>query len=202
MTDDLNTIHVDLKNDMNLLWIDLETTGLDENEGMLLEVAAIVTTPELEEIETFHRVVYQPMIVLNDLDDWIIETHTKNGLLHEVVRSEHRLDTVDRELASFIIRNKESGSKLPLCGSSINFERRWMAKYLPVAYEYIHYRSVDVSSFKEMFKRWAPEIRTPLLVDVLSTHRAMDDIKASIMELSFYRDHADKLLPPVSAATM
>ena len=191
-----------MTDDLNMLWIDLETTGLDENDGMLLEVAAVITTSELEEVTTFHRVVYQPMLVLNDLDDWIIETHGKNGLLHEVVRSEHKLADVDAELASFIIRNTPSGVQLPLCGSSINFERRWMAKHLPVAYDYIHYRSVDVSSFKEMFKRWAPEYSCELLAKVLGTHRAQDDINASIMELSYYRDKADKLLPPRSAATL
>lgn len=182
----------------DLLWIDLETTGLDPHHGLLLEIAAKITDPDLNTIETFGLVVNQ-QILLNDLDPWILDTHLPNGLLREVVASKVSLAEADSQLANFI--EDHYGEQKPiLCGSSINFERRWLELHCILTFDRLHYRSIDVSSLKELFRRWAPEFAVDSKDS--STHRAMDDIVASIQELGHYRENASKMVPLYASATL
>lgn len=175
----------------NLLWVDVETTGLDPEVELLLEVAVVVTDADLNELEAKSWVIHQE-IVLNALSDFALKTHTENGLLNEVVRSGHTRESVDRELGNLMRRSAlwpsfcVGDERPPLCGSSINFERQWLSAYLPEFYKYIHYRSIDVSSLKELMNRWMPD--EAISRRDTSKHRALDDIRDSIDELRHYRE--------------
>ena len=176
----------------NLLWVDLETTGLDPDEELLLEVAVVVTDAELNELEVMSWVIGQT-IVLNDLSDFALKTHTENGLLAEVARSKRDADDLDDHLHRFMMRSDLWPNYLidlpPLCGSSISFERRWLEFHLPKFYGHINYRSIDVSSLKELMQRWIPG--QAISRRDTSKHRALDDIRDSIAELQHYRDVLD-----------
>lgn len=174
----------------NLLWVDLETTGLDENVELPLEIGYVVTDADLNVIDENSWVLSQTLLI-NDLDERVFDMHSKNGLLAEVVKSSYTTAEVDR-LLSIRMRNSSvwpnfpiGDEKPPLCGSSITFDRRWMAKWFPEFYEKIHYRSIDVSSIKELMMRWNPSearvVRT-------GAHRSLPDLHDSITELKHYRD--------------
>lgn len=174
----------------NLLWVDCETTGLDPSTELLLELAVIVTDADLNELEVKSWVIGQE-IVLNSLSDFALKTHTENGLLAEVVRSTKTLPSLDRELGHLMTKSSlwpeytVGDNRPPLCGSSIKFERDWLSMYLPEFFGHIHYRSVDVSSLKELMKRWMPS--EAISRRDTSKHRALDDIRDSIDELKHYR---------------
>lgn len=176
----------------NLVWVDLETTGLDPENGVPLEIAVIVTDPDLKELEVVEAVISQN-IYLNALDPWIVNTHTQNGLLAEVVSPESRESAaIDRELERLLLRSDlwpNAQWKPPLCGSSIAFERAWLKVHFPKFFARLSYRSIDVSSIKELMKRWRPE--EAIDTKEKSTHRALPDIRASINELQFYRNNLD-----------
>lgn len=175
----------------NLLWVDIETTGLEPEEHLPLEIAMAVTDKDLNVLYEAEYVINQ-QIVLNDLSDWVIETHSKNGLLAEVVKSGWTVEKVDRELNRAMLRSDlwpsflVGDEKPPLCGSTVSFDRGWLKAWFPEFYKQIHYRNIDVSSLKELMKRWQPE-------DVISrketsVHRAMPDLYDSIEELGVYRE--------------
>lgn len=175
----------------NLVWIDLETTGLDEKaEGALvLEFALVVTDPFLNVLHEVSEPIGHT-IILNNLHPWVLDVHGSNGLLIESAQSKTSMLR-----ASNIMRNTiadptffEAKSTIlmpPLCGSSIHFERRWLQKFFPDVYRDLAYRSIDVSSIKELVKRWMPEHQWR---EPESEHRALSDVHNSIAELNYYRD--------------
>lgn len=171
----------------NLLWVDLETTGLEPDEHLPLEIAVAVTDSDLNVLYERSYVIYQPL-VLNDLSDWVIETHSKNGLLAEVAQSNWTVPEVEFQLVTTMLPRwlwPNLNEKPPLCGSTISFDRGWLKRWFPEFYSHIHYRSIDVSSIKELMKRWQPE--DAVSRRDTSAHRAMSDIQDSIDELRSYR---------------
>lgn len=171
---------------LELIWVDLETTGLDPEKHVPLELAFVITNADLEIVEE-RSLVFHHQIILNDLDPWVRDTHTNNGLLLEVVASKTTRDDTDRMLRNICLNRYRLGDdKPPLCGSSINFERTFLSVYFPEFYNCLSYRSVDVSSLKELMKRWRPE--DAISRTSTSRHRALDDIRDSIDELRHYRE--------------
>jgi oligoribonuclease len=173
------------KNPNALVWLDLETTGLDAATCSIIEVATIVTDGDLNIVEEGpDLVIHQPNPVLAASDPWCIDQHTASGLFEECRRSDITLAQAERRTLAFVKQiclNKAA----PLCGNSICFDRRFLIRHMPKLNEYLSFRNVDVSSIKELVHRWFPGIIGQL--DKKSTHRALDDIRESIAELRLYR---------------
>ncbi len=171
-----------------LVWMDLEMTGLDHTSDVIVEIATLVTDDDLEIIaEGPDLVVYQPEEVLARMDPFVVEMHTKSGLLQLIKDSTISLEQAGAATLAFVKEHAPESRTVPLCGNSIGTDRRFLATYLPEIEEYLHYRSVDVSSLKELVRRWYP--------DVLAqrgwkqgSHRALDDIRESVSELRLYRE--------------
>ena len=170
-----------------LVWMDLEMTGLDHTSDVIVEIATLVTDDELNIVaEGPDLVVFQPDDVLAGMDPFVVDMHTRSGLLDHIKASTISLEEAGAETLAFIREHCPVERTVPLCGNSIGTDRRFLAAYLPEIEEYLHYRSVDVSSIKELVRRWYP--------DVLSqrgwkqgSHRALDDIRESVSELQLYR---------------
>ena len=180
--------------------MDLEMTGLDPAIDVIVEIATIVTDDDLKVIaEGPDLVVHQSVEVLAAMDPFVVEMHTKSGLLAAITTSTITLEEAGKQTLDFIKLHVPDPRTVPLCGNSIGTDRRFLAKYLPEIENYLHYRSVDVSSIKELAKRWYPKIGLER-TSKSGVHRALDDVKESVRELSFYRD---KLFvePPISNAT-
>ncbi len=171
--------------DRNLVWIDLEMSGLDVEACEILEIATIVTNSELEVLGTGPEIViHQPDEVLDAMDEWNTKHHGESGLTEAVRKSTVSLEEAEKRTLSFI-KTYCSENSAPLCGNSIWQDRRFLARYMPTLEEYLHYRIIDVSSIKEVVRRWYPtNVRPP---HKGQSHRALDDIKESIEELKFYR---------------
>jgi oligoribonuclease len=170
-----------------LVWIDLEMTGLDPSRHTIVEIATIVTDDELEIIEEGpDLVVHQPPEALAEMDDVVVEMHTGSGLLKEIEASTVSLEEAGAQTLAFIRKHVTEPRSVPLCGNSIGTDRRFLAIYLPEIEEYLHYRSVDVSSVKELAQRWYPGVvaKAP---NKSGAHRALDDIRESVAELRYYR---------------
>lgn len=169
-----------------LFWVDLEMTGLDEARDHIIEIASIVTDGDLNIVAEGPVIaIHQSQAVLDLMDDWNQNTHGQSGLIDRVKASTIDLAQAEQMTFEFLsqwIMEKSS----PLCGNSIGTDRRFLKKYMPLIDNYLHYRNVDVSSFKEMFKRWYPE---GVKYEKQNTHQALDDIRESIGELKFYREH-------------
>lgn len=171
-----------------LVWMDLEMTGLDHTADVIVEIATLVTDDDLEIVaEGPDLVVHQPDDVLLRMDPFVVDMHTRSGLLDKIRTSTITLEEAGRETLAFIRQHAPVERTVPLCGNSIGTDRRFLAAYLPEIEEYLHYRSVDVSSLKELVRRWYP--------DVLNargwkqgSHRALDDIRESVTELKLYRE--------------
>jgi oligoribonuclease len=163
-----------------LLWVDLEMTGLDDLKDSILEVAAIVTDVELKPLEEYHRVVFQPPEVLENMNDWCKKTHGESGLTAAVPQGTP-LPQVEKELLELIARHFSEKDRPVLCGNSIGNDRRFIDRYTPELARRLHYRMIDVSSFKEVFRdRYQIEFKKK------NSHRAVDDILESIHELEHY----------------
>jgi oligoribonuclease len=168
--------------------MDLEMTGLDHTSDVIVEIATLVTDDDLQIVaEGPDLVVHQPDDVLVRMDPFVVDMHTKSGLLDQIRASTISLEQAGAETMAFIQQHAPVARTVPLCGNSIGTDRRFLAAYLPEIEEYLHYRSVDVSSLKELVRRWYP--------DVLSqrgwkqgSHRALDDIRESVSELQLYRE--------------
>jgi len=163
-----------------LLWVDLEMTGLDDLKDSILEVAAIVTDVELKPLEEYHRVVFQPPEVLENMNDWCKKTHGESGLTAAIPQGTP-LPQVEKELLELISRHFSEKERPVLCGNSIGNDRRFIDRYTPELARRLHYRMIDVSSFKEVFRdRYQIEFKKK------NSHRAVDDILESIRELEHY----------------
>jgi oligoribonuclease len=163
-----------------LLWIDLEMTGLDEQTDSILELAAVVTDVELKSLEEYHRVVFQPAEVLNGMNDWCKKTHGDSGLTAAVPNGTP-LAQVETELLTLLDKHFGPNDRIVLAGNSIGNDRRFIDKYMPALAKRLHYRLIDVSSFKEVFRE-----RYNIGFHKGNAHRAVDDIHESIRELAFY----------------
>jgi oligoribonuclease len=171
-----------------LVWMDLEMTGLDPARHVIVEIATIVTDDELEIVaEGPDLVVHQPPEALAAMDDVVRDMHTRSGLLPAIEASTVTLADAGAQTLAFIKEHVPEARTVPLGGNSIGTDRRFLAIYLPEIEEYLHYRSIDVSTIKELAKRWYPEVLAEQ-VRKASAHRALDDIRESIGELRLYRD--------------
>ena len=184
-----------------LVWMDLEMTGLDPAKDVIVEIATIVTDDELEIVaEGPDLVVHQPEEALAVMDPIVVEMHTVSGLLDAIKASTTTLEQAGDATLAFIKEHVPVARTVPLCGNSIGTDRRFLALHLPRIEDHLHYRSVDVSTIKELTRRWYPGAleATPRKA---TAHRALDDIRESIEELRWYRANVFKpagpLDPPV-----
>ena len=167
--------------------MDLEMTGLDHTRDLIVEIATIVTDDELRVIaEGPDLVIHADDAALQAMDPVVVEMHTRSGLLPAIRESQITLDEAGQATFDFIREHIPEPRTVPLCGNSIGTDRRFLASYLPEIENYLHYRSVDVSSVKELVKRWYPDL-TSAMQRKSGTHRALDDIRSSIEELRWYR---------------
>jgi len=174
--------------DDRLVWIDLEMTGLDVERHRIVELAVIVTDAQLEVLaDGLDLIVHQPPEALAEMDDFVRMMHTKSGLLGEIERSQLSLDAAGKQAVEYITRFVPEPGSAPMCGNSIGVDRRFLDRYLPDLDKYLHYRSIDVSSIKELCRRWYPAVykKRPGKAEA---HRALDDIRESVAELRYYRD--------------
>jgi oligoribonuclease len=173
-----------------LAWLDLEMTGLDPARHVIVEIATLVTDDELEIVaEGPDLVVGQPPEALAAMDDVVREMHTKSGLLPAIEASTTTLAEAGEATLAFLRSHIGEPATVPLCGNSIGTDRRFLAVHLPAVEDFLHYRSIDVSTIKELCRRWYPEI-LPGAPAKVSTHRALDDIRESVAELRYYRSTA------------
>jgi oligoribonuclease len=171
-----------------LAWMDLEMTGLDAVTDVIVEIATLITDDNLAIIaEGPDLVVHQPPEVLGRMGDVVREMHTKSGLLKAIETSDITLENAGALTLSFLKEHIPAARSVPLCGNSIGTDRRFLTAYLPEIEEFLHYRSVDVSTVKELAKRWNPTIlgNAPRKAE---GHRALDDIRESVEELRYYRE--------------
>ncbi|OXU30483.1 hypothetical protein TSAR_013553 [Trichomalopsis sarcophagae] len=176
------------QNRNGIVWIDMEMSGLDVDKNRILEIACLITDENLNVIsDEFQAVLYQPDTELDTMNDWCQNNHGKTGLIDACKKSAETEDAVDINLLYFMMKYIPKG-KCPLAGNSVYVDRLFLRKYMPVSNDYIHYRIIDVSSIKEVVKRWKPEIHSNIPKKEFN-HRALDDIKESILELKFYKDN-------------
>ena len=175
----------------HLVWLDMEMTGLDPERERIIELAMIVTDSNLVTIaESPVWVVHQSDAQLDAMDDWNKNTHGKSGLVERVRASTLDEVAVEAEALAFVQQYVAKGGS-PMCGNSIGQDRRFMVRYMPVLEDWFHYRNLDVSTLKELCKRWKPEIAAGFVKK--SDHTALVDIRESIEELKYYREHFIKL---------
>lgn len=177
--------------------MDLEMTGLDPAKDVIVEIATIVTDDDLQIVgEGPDLVIHQPPEALAVMDPFVVEMHTRSGLLTAISASTITLEEAGQATLDFIKSFVPTQRSTPLCGNSIGMDRRFLAAYLPQIEDWLHYRSIDVSSVKELVKRWYPEV-TSKRPHKVGAHRALDDIRASVEELRYYRERA--FISPVSS---
>jgi oligoribonuclease len=176
-----------------LVWMDLEMTGLDPARDAIVEIATLITDDELEIVaEGPDLVVHQPPEVLAVMEPVVVEMHTRSGLLDAIKASTVTLDDAGAQTLAFLQQWVPEPRTVPLCGNSIGMDRRFLAAHLPQIEGWLHYRSVDVSSVKELVRRWYPRIKAP---QKPGAHRALDDIRESVRELRYYREHVFRPAP-------
>ena len=170
----------------NLTWIDLEMTGLDPDQDYIIEIATVVTDNELNELGTGPVLTMNPgAAVLEHMDRWNREHHAASGLLARVHDAAVTAAEAERQTLEFLRKLVPPGAS-PMCGNSICQDRRFLARRMPRLAEYFHYRNLDVSTLKELYKRWYPD--APVFTKE-SAHLALEDVRDSIAELRFYREH-------------
>jgi oligoribonuclease len=171
----------------NLIWIDLEMTGLDPKRDRIIEMAAVVTDANLHVIaEGPVFAIHQSNELLDGMDDWNTKQHNQSGLVKRVQESSVTEAMAEAQMLTFLQQHTVPG-KSPMCGNSIWQDRRFLANYMPEFEKYFHYRMVDVSTLKELALRWAPSIYNGFKKE--SAHLALSDIHDSINELRYYREH-------------
>jgi oligoribonuclease len=179
------------KSDDNLVWIDCEMTGLDPEKERLLEIAVVVTGPNLSpRVEGPVCVIHQSDELLNKMDAWNKGTHGRSALIDKVKASKLTEQDAEEQILAFI-KKYVSKSSSPLCGNTISQDRRFLVKFMPKLEAYLHYRNLDVSTLKELSKRWKPEVFNSFKKQ--QKHTALADVHESIEELAHYREHFIKL---------
>jgi oligoribonuclease len=174
----------------NLVWIDLEMTGLDTSTDYIIEIATVVTDKELNILaEGPMLAIHQPDDILDAMDEWNTTQHAKSGLTKRVRDSALNEQAAERQTIEFMARYVPENTS-PMCGNSICQDRRFLARCMPDLERYFHYRNLDVSTLKELALRWAPEVARGFQKG--STHLALDDVRDSIRELQYYREHLFK----------
>lgn len=171
----------------NLVWIDLEMTGLDPKKERIIEIATLVTDNDLNILaEGPVLAIHQPTSLLDAMDDWCTKTHGASGLTQRVKDSQ--VSTRDAETATLeFLRQYVQPGTSPMCGNSVHQDRRFMLQEMPELEAFFHYRNLDVSTLKELAKRWNPEVKKSFKKQ--NTHLALDDIRESVAELRHYREH-------------
>ena len=176
-----------MQNAKNLAWLDMEMTGLNPDTDRIIEVAMIITDSDLNVLaQSEVLVIHQPDSIIDHMDKWNTTTHTRTGLVDKVKASTLTEAEAEEKLLAFIsewIPEKAS----PMCGNSIHQDRRFMVRYMPKLEAYFHYRNLDVSTLKELARRWNPFILKG--ISKKGAHQALDDIKESIEEMAYYREH-------------
>jgi oligoribonuclease len=179
-----------------LAWMDLEMTGLDPTRHTIVEIATLLTDDDLELVaEGPDLIVHASDAELAEMDDFVTKMHTRSGLLEEIKASTINLDAAGEQTMAFLQEHIGEARVVPLCGNSIGTDRRFLATYLPEIEEFLHYRSVDVSTLKELARRWHPEAFASAPKKVAG-HRALDDIRESLDELRHYRSTLFVSSPP------
>jgi len=169
----------------NLIWIDLEMTGLDTFNDVIIEIATVVTDKDLNKLAEGPVIaIHQPDSVLEGMDEWNQSHHGSSGLVKRVKESSFSAAQAEAETIAFLEKYVPKGAS-PMCGNSICQDRRFMAREMPILEDYFHYRNLDVSTLKELAARWKPEVLDQLTKK--GAHLALDDILDSIEELQFYR---------------
>lgn len=172
-------------NDLNLIWIDLEMTGLNPEKDQIIEIATLVTDPELNILAEGPVIaIGQSALTMSSMDEWNTNQHGKSGLTERVLASSISTEQAEQETLEFLKKWLPPG-KSPMCGNSVHQDRRFMAAYMPNLEAFFHYRNLDVSTLKELARRWAPDILPGFQKQ--GSHLAMDDILDSIKELKYYR---------------
>jgi oligoribonuclease len=175
----------------SLAWLDMEMTGLDPERDRIIEVAIVITNAQLDTLaEARVLVVHQPESVLAAMDDWNKSTHGKSGLLERVRASRLAEADVEERMLAFLAEHVPARTS-PMCGNSICQDRRFLARWMPRLEAYFHYRNLDVSTLKELVRRWKPELAKG--VTKQGKHEALADIHESIEELKYYREHFIRL---------
>ena len=171
----------------NLIWIDLEMTGLDTQSDQIIEIATIVTDANLMPLAEGPVIaIHQSQEILGGMDEWNQRQHGESGLIERVRESAYNEAKAESETLEFLRRYVPEGAS-PMCGNSICQDRRFLARAMPQLEAFFHYRNLDVSTLKELAKRWSPSIMDGF--KKAGKHLAIDDIRDSIAELKFYRDH-------------
>ncbi len=176
-----------MKNNHNLIWIDLEMTGLEPEQDRIIEIATVVTDPHLNILAEGPVIaVSQPQALLDGMDSWNTKQHNQSGLVKRVQESTVGEREAEQLTIDFLKQYLDKG-KSPMCGNSICQDRRFLYKYMPELAAFFHYRNLDVSTLKELAIRWRPALLNGVVKE--SKHLALDDIKDSINELVYYRQH-------------
>lgn len=180
-----------MSNSDRLIWIDLEMTGLDPEQERIIEMATIITDSQLNVIAEGPVIaIHQPDSLLDSMDEWCTRTHGASGLTQRVKDSAISEAEAEQQTLAFLAGHLEPGQS-PLCGNSIGQDRRFLVKYMPELEAFFHYRNLDVSTVKELARRWRPDVLAG--VKKQGSHLALDDIRDSINELRHYQTHFFKL---------